>query len=126
MATTIFKLVMDGTTTTTTTTNPAIEGYFYKLAAVDVTLDTANIASTSFFDSTGASVVSNLTLATTADGYYLLFIDGVLQETSLYTIASTGSSISVTQVSTVPVSAPFTLLVNNFAPNSISTTTITS
>ena len=126
MATSLFKLIMSATTTTTTDTNPDIQQYFYSLSAGDRTSGTLTIASTSFTDSTGTAVTSNLATATTANGYYLLFINGSLQETSLFTIGASGSQVVVTQTSTVPVSAPITLVVNNFVPTSTSTTTVTT
>lgn len=126
MATTLFKLVMNAETTTTTTTNPDVLSYFYKLNTGDLVGDTLTIPSTSFTDSTGAVVTGNLTLATANDGYYLLYINGSLQQTSLYTIGATGSQVVITQASTVPASAPITLVVNNFAPSSTSTTTVTT
>ena len=126
MATTLFKLVMNAETTTTTTTNPDVLSYFYKLNSSDLAGDTLTIPSTSFTDSTGAVVTGSLTLATDNDGYYLLYINGSLQQTSLYTIGASGSEVVITQASTVPVSAPITLVVNNFAPSSTSTTTVTT
>ena len=124
MATSIFKLVMSATTDTTTTTNPAVQKYFYKLEGSGTAVIT--IASTSFFDDAGAAVTSNLTTVSTNNGYYLLFVNGTLQESSLFTVAADGSNVSISQCSTVPVSAPITLVVNNFVPSSTSTTTVTT
>lgn len=126
MATSIFKLVMSATTTTTTDTNPEIEQYFYRLDAADRTSGTLTIPSTSFTDSLGDVVTGNLTLAAADNGYYLLLINGALQQTSLFTVGAAGSNVVITQTSLVPVSAPITLIVNNFAPSSTSTTTVTS
>jgi len=126
MATTLFKLVMSATTDTTTTTNPAVQEYFYKVAATELVGDTLTIPSTLFTDSSGAAVTGNLTLATANNGYYSLFVNGSLQQTSLFTIGASGSEVVITQSSTVPISAPITLEVSNFAPNSTSTTTVTA
>ena len=132
MAVSLFKLVMSATTTTgtttgtTTDTNPAVEKYFYKLKAAQRTGGKVTIPSTLFVNDSGASVVSHLTTASTANGYYLLFVNGVLQESSLFTVAATGSSVVITKCSTVPLTAPITLVVNNFVPTSTSTSTSTS
>ncbi len=126
MATSIFRLVMSAETTTTTDTNPAVEKYFYKLSAGDRTGDTLTIPSTSFVDDSGSAVASFLTTATTNDGYYLLFVNGTLQESSLFTVGANGSQVVITQTSLVPVSAPISLAVNNFVPSSTSTTTVTT
>lgn len=125
MATSIFKLIMNAETTTNTTTNPAVQQYFYKLAEAERVGDTVTIPSTLFTDSTGTSVASMLVTASTTNGYYALFLNGTLQQTSLFTVGATGSEIVITQCSTVPVSAPITLAVNNFVPSSSSTTTVT-
>lgn len=126
MATSLFKLVMSATTTTTTDTNPEVEQYFYRLNPANRVGGTLTIPSTAFTDSTGTAVVGNLTTAAADNGYYLLLINGALQETSLFTIGAAGSNVVVTQTSLVPISAPITLVVNNFAPSSTSTTTVTS
>ncbi|SNT02962.1 protein of unknown function [Anaerovirgula multivorans] len=126
MATKLFKLVMDAVTTTDTDTNPEVEKYFYDFDDAHRTSGTITIPSTAFFDDAGDPVASNLVTTADDNGYYLLFINGVLQQSSLFTVAATGSSVVITQASTVPVSAPITLAVNNFAPTSTSTTTVTS
>ena len=124
MATSLFKLVMIATTSTTTDTNPEVERYFYRLNPAQRTSGTLTIPSTSFTNSSGAAVTSNIVTATTDNGYYLLFINGAFQETSLFTVAA--SQVKITQTSLVPTSAPITLVVNNFAPTSTSTTTVRS
>lgn len=126
MATTLFKLVMDAVTETDTFTNPEVEKYFYLLDDADRTSGTITIPATSFTDDAGNTMTGNLTTIATDNGYYLLFINGALQQSSLFTVAATGSSVEITQASTVPVSAPITLVVNNFAPTSTSTTTVTT
>jgi len=122
MATSIFKLVMSAETTTGTTSNPAVLEYFYKLSSTITS--TITIPAASFTDSTGSTAITSLTTATTNDGYYLLFVNGALQQTSLYTVDST--QVVINQDSSVPASAPITLVVNNFAPSSTSTTTVTT
>ncbi len=126
MATTLFKLVMDAVTTTDTETNPEVEKYFYDLRSDERTSGTITIPAVRFTDDAGDTMTGNLTTAAADNGYYLLFINGVLQQSSLFTVSAGGSQVAITQASTVPISAPITLVVNNFAPSSTSTTTITS
>ena len=85
MATSIFKLVMSADNTTNAWTNPAVEKYFYKLEGEGTAVIT--IASTSFVDDAGDTVTSNLTTVSADNGYYLLFINGTLQESSLFTVS---------------------------------------
>lgn len=126
MSTSLFKLIMSASTTTTTDTNPAVEKYFYKLAATERSSGTVTIPAANFTDDSGNTMTGNLTPVTANDGYYLLFVNGTLQQSSLYTVAANGSQVVITQCSTVPISAPITLAVNNFAPSSTSTTTVTT
>ncbi|KJS81121.1 MAG: hypothetical protein JM58_17825 [Peptococcaceae bacterium BICA1-8] len=126
MPTQLFKLVIDASTSTTTDTNPAVQKYFYKLSAGHRAGGTTTVPSTSFSDDAGAAVVSNLVTATADNGYYSLFVNGVLQQSSLFTVGANGSQVVITSTSTVPVSAPITLAVNNFAPTSSSTVTVTT
>lgn len=126
MATQLFKLVVDATTTTDTDINPAVVKYFYELRETERTDDTVTIPATQFIDNNGDIMTGNLTTAVTNNGYYLLFINGVLQQSSLYTVSSDGSQVVITDAATVPVGAPITLIVNNFAPVSDSSTTVTT
>jgi len=126
MATQLFKLVMNAVTTTDTDTNPEVEKYFYDLREDERVGDTVTIPAIRFLDDAGDTMTGNLTTVATDNGYYLLFVNGVLQQSSLFTVSAGGSQVAITQASTVPVSAPITLIVNNFAPNSTSTTTVTS
>jgi hypothetical protein len=116
MATTLFKLVMDATTTTDT--NPEVEKYFYNLEEVDRDSGIITIPYNKFFDDAGNSLTTNLTTVASNNGYYLLFVNGVLQQSSLFTVSSEGSTLEITNASSVPVSAPINLIVNNFAPTS--------
>ena len=77
-------------------------------------------------DDSGNAVTGNLTTTATDNGYYLLFVNGVLQQSGLYTVSTDGSQVVIPQASTVPVDAPIILVVNNFAPTSTSTTTVTT
>ncbi|EHQ90642.1 DUF4183 domain-containing protein [Desulfosporosinus youngiae] len=126
MSTQLFKLVIDAATTTDTTINPAIEKYFYELREDERTGGIVTIPATQFIDDDGNVMTGNLTPATADNGYYLLFINGVLQQSSLYTVSADGSQVVINDAATVPVGAPITLIVTNFAPVSDSDTTITT
>ena len=126
MATKLFKLVIDAVTTTDTDINPEIDKYFYELREDERTADTVTIPATQFTDDTGNVMIGNLTTATADNGYYMLFINGVLQQSSLYTVSGDGSQVVITDAATIPVGAPITLVVTNFAPVSDSDTTVTT
>lgn len=126
MATQIFKLVIDATTTTDTDVNPTVDKYFYELREDERTDGTVTIPATQFTDNNGDVMTVNLTTAAEVNGYYLLFINGVLQQSSLYTVSADGSQVVITDAASVPVGAPITLIVNNFAPASDSSTTVTT
>jgi len=126
MATSLFKLVINADTTTTTDSNPAVEKYFYNLSETERTDDTITIRAANFTDDSGNTMSGKITTVSTDNGYYLLTVNGQIQQSSLFTVGASGSQVVITQASTVPVSAPITLNVNNFAPSSTSTTTITT
>lgn len=126
MATNLFKLEIDAVTTTNTEMNPEIDKYFYELREDERTGGTVTIPAIQFTDDDGNIMTDNLTTVSTNNGYYLLFINGVLQQSSLYTISVDGSQVVITDAATVPVGAPITLIVNNFAPISDSDTTVTT
>lgn len=124
MAATLFKLVIEATTTTTTEINPEVEKYFYEVRDDDRVGNTLVIPAEQFIDDDGNNVVGNLTTAAPNNGYYLLFINGVLQQSSLFTVSPDGSEVEISDADTIPTGAPITLIVNNFAPDSDSDTTI--
>jgi hypothetical protein len=78
---------------------------------------------TAFVDDQG-DAVTTITLAATDNGYYLLFINGVLQQDSLYTVSA--NNVVVQDADTIPEDAPITLSVINFAPDADTQTTITT
>lgn len=123
MAASLFRLVMKASSTITTFTKPATQQYFYKLATAQRTGGTITIPAGSFTNSAGTAVTT-LIKAAVNNGYYQLFVNGVLQETALYTVSST--QVVVTDAASVPVSAPITLSVNNFAPTSTAVITVTT
>ncbi|WP_312701803.1 DUF4183 domain-containing protein [Sedimentibacter sp.] len=126
MAIQLFKLAIDAATTTDVDINPEIIRYFYLLEEVDRTDDTLVIPATKFVDDAGDIMTGNLTTAVADNGYYMLFINGVLQQSSLYTVSGDGSQVTVTDAETIPVQVPITLIVTNFAPISDSDTTVTT
>lgn len=126
MATQLFKLVIDADTTTDIKINPEIDKYFYQLSDVDRTDNILTIPSTKFVDDDGDNVTGNLTIVNTNNGYYLLFINGVLQQSSLYTVEADGLQVVINDAATIPVGAPITLIVTNFDSTSDSDTIVTT
>ena len=126
MATQLFKLVIDADTTTDIEINPVVDKYFYELRDDERTGDTVTIPDIQFIDDDGNIMTGNLTTVTTGNGYYLLFINGVLQQSSLYTVSVDGSQVVITGASTILVGTPITLIVTNFAPISDSDTIVTT
>ncbi|OPJ56233.1 DUF4183 domain-containing protein [Alkalithermobacter paradoxus] len=124
MATELFKLKVYAETTTDTNANPEVVKYFYTLSESEIQGSTITIPATEFVDDDGNPVTENLLTVNENNGYYLLFINGVLQQSSLYTVSTDGSNVVITEGDTVPIGAPIVLVVNNFAPESTSTTTV--
>lgn len=125
MAVELFKLKVIAETITNTDTNPEVEKFFYKFDTAHRANGTITIPANAFTDDAGAAV-SSVATAVANEGYYLLFINGVLQQSNLFTVSENGSQVVISQASTVIASAPITLVVNNFAPTSTSTTTVTT
>lgn len=118
---TLFKLAIAAQTTTTVTTNPAVERYFYTLNPAHVDQGVLTIPANAFVDDEDAPV-AEITLATDDNGYYLLFINGVLQQEDLYTVAA--DEVVITEADTIPEGAVITLVVTNFVPDADSQTTV--
>lgn len=118
MATTLFKLVMSATTQTVTT--PTITNYFnIQTAQFTGTTLTINAADFQLDDGTAATTI---TTVTTNDGYYLLYINGQLQQASTYAVTSASVVITFSSSVTIPANAPITLVVASIT--STSTTTV--
>lgn len=126
MPTKLFRLMIDAVTTTTTEVTPDIEKYFYELREEERTDDTITIPATQFTDDAGDVMTGNLTPVTTTSGYYMLFINGVLQQSSLYTVSADGSQVVITEGTTIPVGSPISLVVTNFTSASDSNTIVTT
>ncbi|WP_283610662.1 DUF4183 domain-containing protein [Faecalispora anaeroviscerum] len=88
--------------------------YFYKRStAITVTSVDFSLPKATWIKGNGSAVGTGaFTLAT--NGYYNLFINGVLQQSSLYTVSSTGVVLTgATAAYTISASSPFTLTVAN-------------
>ena len=121
MAKQLFKLVM--TATTETIAKPTTTRLFNKTTAT-VTAAYLVIPSSKFWNDAGTLLASNsITEEVASNGYYLLFIDGVLQQSSLYTVTSAAVSISAPSALNIALSTPITLAITNFAP--VSSTVVT-
>ncbi|HHW66546.1 DUF4183 domain-containing protein [Defluviitalea raffinosedens] len=118
---TLFKLVISAETTTNVSTNPDVERYFYSVDPAHRVGSTLEIPATAFVDDTDTPVTT-ITEAIAGNGYYLLFINGVLQQSDLYTISDT--QVVITDAASIPDGAVITLVVTNFVPDADSTTTI--
>lgn len=121
MAAQLFRLAISSSSTTTA--KPTITNYFNKLTAA-ITTANKTISSTKFQTNTGGAVTANLVTAASSNGYTMLFVNGALQQSSLYEAAASGVTITVPAGTSISVSALVTLSVVNFAPST--TTTITS
>jgi hypothetical protein len=113
----LFKLVLSGTTHTV----PTVKRYFYKATKnlAITSLAGFTIKKTTIWDDTNAKIptASFIAQAKTNDGYYMLFIDGVLQQSSMYTVTSANIQLRTTTSNyTLSQSAPITLIVTNFSP----------
>jgi len=120
MAVKLMKLVMSATTSTTAV--PTVYRYFYSASAA-INATSLFIDNSKFFKDDGNEATAIVT-QTADNGFYLLFINGELQQSALYTVAASGVTIADTPAFTIPESAPITLAVTNFAPDS--TTTVTT
>ena len=119
----LFKLVVDVEVDTTVTLQPNILRYFYELNPDDVDPDTGEltIPATSFVDDTDAPV-TDITLVNPDNGYYLLFVNGVLQQDDLFTVDTT--EVVVQDAADIPEGTTIVLVVNNFLPEAENTTTV--
>ncbi len=126
MAAKLFKLVIDAETSTETVLNPQIEKFFYELSETERDEGIVTIPAENFVTDENEPVADKLTTVITDNGYYLLFINGVLQQEDLYTVSGDGSEVEITDAETIMVGAPIILVVNNFGPTSASDTTVTT
>ena len=114
MAVQLFKLVMSAQTNTNAV--PTAYNYFHAMSAT-VTTTELFVPNGGFFKNNG-SAASTIVLESANNGYYSLFINGVLQQTALYTVAASGLTVSHTPALAYKASEPITLTVTNFVPTS--------
>lgn len=123
MAVKLFKLVIDAETNTVTTVNPEVLRYFYEFSLDDVEEGVLTIEAADFVDDEG-NALTVIETVTEDEGYYLLFINGVLQQSELYEVETDGSEITVDDVDTILPGTPIILVVTKFEPDSDSNTAI--
>lgn len=113
MALQLFTIVGSGSTIA----RPTVSNYFYKVTASG-SFSSYVISATSFQTNTGGAATT-LTTQTNSNGYYLLYVNGVLQQANYYTVTAANVTITKTTGGTnfdLKLSAPITLTVTNFAP----------
>lgn len=115
MALSILKMVGSGTTEA----KPTVTKYFHTLAAAFNTSESYSIAVADFKTDTGGDAAA-LTLAANNNGYYTLFINGVVQPSGLIkSVAIDKLKIGLTAGAgnlSLLASEVITLEVTNFAP----------
>lgn len=121
MALKLLKLAMSATTTTEAV--PTVSRFFYSATAV-ITDTSITIAAGSFLDDDGSAAAA-LATAAANNGYYMLFVNGELQQTGIYTVGAAGANlvISTTDAFTIPLSGVVSLATTNFDPDSVTTVT---
>ena len=109
--------------TTSVWTKPKAIKYTQKLSATVSALN-LYLGKSRFFNDAGVSA-QTFTTVSTDNGYYLLYINGAIQQSGLYTVgaAGTGLTIKGPTGATIYAGQPVTLVVTNFEPSS--TTTVT-
>lgn len=125
MAVKLFKLKVDVDTNVSTDLYPDIHQYFYEFDSDDLDEGVLTIPAAKFVDDEGEGVGSLVTVSEN-NGYYLLFINGVLQQYDLYEVAGTGAQVTIEDADTILPGTPITLIVTNFAPQSDTSATIVS
>lgn len=119
----LFKLVAEADTTTDTTLNATANNYFYIFSPVDVVDDVLYAPAAKFVDDND-DPISALELANPDNGYYLLVINGMMQQASVFSVSA--SQLIVDGADDILVGSPVVLTVTNFVPQSVSTTVITT
>ncbi len=118
---TLFKLAITAETQTSVLTKPDVKRYFYILDPQHIVGGVLTIPANAFVDDQDQTV-SSITLAEPDNGYYLLFINGALQQTSLFTV--TENDVQIQNADDIEENALITLIVTNFAPEAESVTTV--
>lgn len=125
MAVQLFKLAITADTLTTVKTKPEVKKYFYIFDSQDIDPGTGDltILASDFVDEAG-DPVTTITEVTTDNGYYLLFVNGVLQQDALYTVSDASVVIPDADTMNIEEESPIILVVTNFAPEADSATTV--
>ena len=114
MAKQLFKLVM--TATTTTNTVPSEYRYFHPMS-VAYNSSALTLVANKFQTDTGTTA-SALVKKASNNGYYMLYVNGELQQSALYTADSARVVLSLASGLVIPASGVIVLTVTNFAPTS--------
>lgn len=116
MAIELFKIVMHATAPITDVV-PAVNRYFYTVPA-DISDISIELDSNDFFDDTGTQLTGAFTTAAPDNGYYMLYVNGVLQQSGYYDVAVDGTTVTLNNVGedTIFAESPIVLTVTNFAP----------
>lgn len=120
MALQIFRLSVQAETTTTT--GPEVSRYFYTFEDQHRSEGTITIPFAEFVDDSGDPVTDIAELAEN-NGYYQLYVNGVLQQEDIFNVDHTGDEVTIDEAGDVPVDAPIILIVTNFDPESETTVT---
>jgi len=121
MPTEVFKVVVSASTTTTA--RPNVSRFFFKTTTA-VPGKTLTINDTQFVDDNGDPVgAGGIVTATTNNGYYNLFVNGIAMQEDTYTVSTTSVVITTDEDMGLVANTPIILVVTNFDPES--TTTIT-
>jgi hypothetical protein len=119
---TLFKLAITAETITTVSTKPNVQKLFYTFKSEHVSEGNLTIPANAFVDDQGDSITEIPLVTSSNNGYYMLFINGVLQQESLYTV--TTANVQIPGIGDVQTDTPIILVVTNFTPDADSQTTI--
>jgi hypothetical protein len=111
MAKQLFRLAMNATTSAV----PTVNRYLYACTAA-VTAATLTVTKTQFVDDTGVAPTA-ITTAIANNGYYLLYVNGELQQSGIYAVTNAKLTITTTGTFTIPLNGMVALSTTNFAPS---------
>lgn len=117
----LFRLVVEAETVTDTVLDASANNYFYIFSSADVVEGTLHAPADKFVDDQD-NPVTELELADPDNGYYLLVINGMMQQASVFTVSL--SELTVDDADDILEGSPIVLTVTNFVPQSTSTTTV--
>ncbi|MDQ0270106.1 DUF4183 domain-containing protein [Cytobacillus purgationiresistens] len=104
--------------TISTTVNPSVSRYFATITAGMIGATDTTIPAASFVDDADAPVVALPDITT--DSYYNMYVNGVLQQSSVSTLTTADLVIDATNI---PVGVPILLEVSSFADSTSTMTT---